>query len=601
MAGRYALIVANGAYRDPKLSRLRTPTTDAERLAGVLRDPRIGDFDVELSVDEPEHVLRRKIASFFAERQRDDLLLLHFSCHGLKDDSGQLYFAAPDTDVAQLEATALSAEFVSRQMTRSRSRKVIALLDCCYSGAFARGLRFRGGDQVDLDDHLGGHGRVILTASSAMEYAFEGEELTGTGNPSVFTTAVVKGLETGEADRDQDHRISVEELYDYVCEQVREITPDQSPNMLSHLEGELYVARSSYVVPVAPAELPRELTLAMESPLSGVREGAVSELAVLAGGSDPAMAEAARRALQELTDDDSRRVAAAAQRVLGVGEAAAPRPPARPEAAPHSAEAGRAATQAGDVAAPAPVARRRRALAPALAGLGALLVFAGMLVAATERLAPALKGMEVVSLAAAAVAAALALLRATRAAGGDRPGLELAVVVLAGIPLGCALAAEALEDDLGSTFSEGLVAAGALLIGAGGLVRTLRWAPRRPPRAASAVTLAAAAGLLLAIVLPWKDGQSVFTEVEAALGLLLIATAAVAAAAGVAGLRGASRATVLLAPLAPAAGLAALAAALTIYGWAIYSSYTLQAGAALTVLAGLAAAVAGCVAALRTR
>src|SRR6185436_4060163 len=96
------------------------------------------------------------------------------------------------------------------------------------------------------------------------------------GNPSVFTTAVVKGLETGEADRDQDHRISVEELYDYVCEQVREVTPDQTPNMLSHLEGELYVARSSYV---AQVELSPELLAAIESPLAGVREGVVSELA----------------------------------------------------------------------------------------------------------------------------------------------------------------------------------------------------------------------------------------------------------------------------------------------------------------------------------
>ena len=39
MPGRYALIVANGAYRDPKLSRLRTPTRDAEELARVLQRP----------------------------------------------------------------------------------------------------------------------------------------------------------------------------------------------------------------------------------------------------------------------------------------------------------------------------------------------------------------------------------------------------------------------------------------------------------------------------------------------------------------------------------------------------------------------------------
>jgi uncharacterized caspase-like protein len=55
----------------------------------------------------------------------------------------------------------------------------------------------------------------------------------------VFTAAVVKALETGEADRDQDRWISVRELYDYVCDEVREITPNQRPNMLSHLEGEL--------------------------------------------------------------------------------------------------------------------------------------------------------------------------------------------------------------------------------------------------------------------------------------------------------------------------------------------------------------------------
>src|SRR4029453_4799180 len=176
--GPYALIFANGGIRHPKLSPLRSPATDASELARVLSDPEIGAFEVELSTDEPEHVLRRRVGRFFADRKRDDLLLLHFSCHGLKDDSGQLYFAAADTEVENLEATAISAEFVSRQMTRSRSRKGVALLDCWQSGAIARGLQFRAGAEVDVEDHLGGHGRVVITASSAMEYAFEGDELS---------------------------------------------------------------------------------------------------------------------------------------------------------------------------------------------------------------------------------------------------------------------------------------------------------------------------------------------------------------------------------------------------------------------------------------
>ena len=71
----------------------------------------------------------------------------------------------------------------------------------------------------------------------------------------MFTTAVVKGLETGEADRDQDHRISVEELYDYVREQVREVTPDQSPNMPATSRGAVRRAQLQRR-PVPAAELP---------------------------------------------------------------------------------------------------------------------------------------------------------------------------------------------------------------------------------------------------------------------------------------------------------------------------------------------------------
>jgi hypothetical protein len=355
--GRHALIVATDTYADPKLRRLRAPAHDAEALADVLRDPEIGEFEVELASNESDAVLRRRIAAFFANRARDELLLLHFSCHGLKDDSGQLFFAASDTEVDHLDATAIPAEFVSRQMARSRSRNVLMLLDCCYSGAIARGLRFRAGESVDVNDHLGGSGRVIITASDAMEYAFEGDELTGEGQPSVFTSAVVKALASGEADRDQDHWISVRELYDYVCDQVRDITPNQRPNMLSHLEGELYVARSRWL---APATLPRELLDALENPIVSVREGAVRALAELMAGRDRALAAAARGQLEAVAaTDDSRRVSGAASEALGAPAAApaveAPLDPKPAPAPPAPREAGAAPPPAPPPSRPTPV------------------------------------------------------------------------------------------------------------------------------------------------------------------------------------------------------------------------------------------------------
>ena len=120
---RSALIIASDQYTDPGLQRLRAPASDAQALAAVLRDPGIGDFDVRTLLNEPAHVVNLAVEEFFADRQPGDLLLLHFSGHGIKDQDGELYFAAPNTVLGRLGATAVAAEFVNRRMSRSRSRR----------------------------------------------------------------------------------------------------------------------------------------------------------------------------------------------------------------------------------------------------------------------------------------------------------------------------------------------------------------------------------------------------------------------------------------------------------------------------------------------
>ena len=121
---RHALIVANSAYEDETLRQLRAPSRDADELARVLGAPEIGGFDVEQARNEPAHILRRRIARFFAERNVGDLLVLHISGHGVKDEDGSLYFATSDTDSHQLDATAIAADFLNRQMARSRSKSM---------------------------------------------------------------------------------------------------------------------------------------------------------------------------------------------------------------------------------------------------------------------------------------------------------------------------------------------------------------------------------------------------------------------------------------------------------------------------------------------
>ena len=315
MGTRSALIVANDSYQDPGLRKLRAPTQDARALESVLADPGIGGFDVRVLMNQSEAKLRREVAAFFADRAHDDLLLTHFSCHGVKDDSGQLYFATTDTDLTSLDATAIPAEFVNRHMTRSRSRRVVLLLDCCYSGAFARGMLARADQAVDLKERFEGRGRIVLTASSAMEYAFEEAELArAEGQPSIFTRALVRGLESGEADRDRDGRVSVNELYDYLFDEVRRLTPNQTPGRWNfEVQGDLLIARSPAV---RAATLPLELQQAIEHPIVRMRLAAAEELERLLIGGHAGLALAAREALALLAEDDSARVRAAARSVL---------------------------------------------------------------------------------------------------------------------------------------------------------------------------------------------------------------------------------------------------------------------------------------------
>ena len=130
---RSALIVASNEYQDPGLSELRAPAADAGALAEVLSDPEIGGFEVRTLLNEPAHLVNEAVEEFLTDRSPDDLLLLQFSCHGIKDQDGELYFAMANTRLRLLGATAVAADFVNRRMTQSRSHRIVLFLDCCYA------------------------------------------------------------------------------------------------------------------------------------------------------------------------------------------------------------------------------------------------------------------------------------------------------------------------------------------------------------------------------------------------------------------------------------------------------------------------------------
>ncbi|WP_051049666.1 caspase, EACC1-associated type [Nocardiopsis ganjiahuensis] len=322
-SGRHALIVATDTYEDEGLEHLLAPGEDAVALAGVLGNSEIGGFGVEVVRNGSAYMVSRRVEDFFADRSRSDSLLLHFSCHGLKNASGQLFFAAADTLPQRLSSSAVSADFVRGCMAECRARNIVLLLDCCYGGAFMEGMVPRAAGDVNVLDAFSeeglasGHGYAVITASNAMEYAFEGTRLSTDRQvcPSVFTRALTSGLASGEADLDADGRVSVNELYDYVYERVRQENPHQTPSRSINLQGDVYLARSSRRR-TGGEGLPEELRLAVSSPEVFSRRGAVTELCRLLQSQDGEVADAACRALHGLVRNDIRSIADEASQAL---------------------------------------------------------------------------------------------------------------------------------------------------------------------------------------------------------------------------------------------------------------------------------------------
>lgn len=329
--GRHALVVVTSRYEDAGLGALRAPAKDAAGLAEVLGDTSVGDFDVEVLTDPTVQRLRLAVEDFFADRSTKDTLLLHFSCHGVKNAAGKLFLAASDTYRARLAATAIPAEYVSTLMLESRAQRAVLFLDCCYAGAFERGMLTRAGSQVqvqesfhDLERTGGKRGRAVFTASSALEYAFEGDQPVSGGKPgagdgpSLFTGALVEGLRTGEADLDHDGEVGMSELADYVNERIRERTPHQTPQLwLFGSQGDLPIAHTGRRRAVA-ADLPIPLADAVRSDSRERKLWSVEDLGTLLCGPDVGVALAAHAALSELAADDSRRVAERASRALSL-------------------------------------------------------------------------------------------------------------------------------------------------------------------------------------------------------------------------------------------------------------------------------------------
>jgi hypothetical protein len=256
---RWAVVVGVGHYESPEIPRLRYTVPDAEAIYQVLVGP--AGFEKEhvfLLTDKTERKptlknIKWALGTFLARSaQKDDTVLIFFAGHGapevdqrgIERDGLAKYLIPSDAEPDDLYSTALPMDELQTIFGRIEAERVMVFLDACYSGAaggrtFAsKSVRALNVDDLFLERLTRSKGRAIITASRPAEVSIELPEF-GHG---LFTYYLLQGLQ-GAADLNRDGIVSLQELYEYVEQQVtqksRALGANQHPVMKGELEGVL--------------------------------------------------------------------------------------------------------------------------------------------------------------------------------------------------------------------------------------------------------------------------------------------------------------------------------------------------------------------------
>jgi uncharacterized caspase-like protein len=246
MEQKWALLIGNSRYDNKEYPPLEKSVADVQALAEALRNPSIGAFDgIQQLIDLPGETIRRDLDLFFQEKKREDLLLLYLTGHAVRDRGNRWYFICADTKSQTLRSTAISASFIRECMETCQSKQQVIIIDTCHAAAFFEGEKGTADIAEVATRQFAGYGRATLAAAGGTESAWEGDKSTPT---SIFTFYLVQGLITGKADKDKDGAITVDEWFDYTCEQVRSANADQTPRkQVENQHGSLIVARNPYL------------------------------------------------------------------------------------------------------------------------------------------------------------------------------------------------------------------------------------------------------------------------------------------------------------------------------------------------------------------
>jgi replicative superfamily II helicase len=242
----HGLFIGVDRYASPDVHNLASAVRDATALHALFTD-NLGT-DCRLVTDEDATVdrFRRELRDLQTSSSADDVVVVAFSGHGTNTHQIVTY----DSDLYNLPSTSLPLDELTELVSAIPAKHLLVVLDCCFSGgAGAKVLTVPltprgglGGIPLSTDallDRLAGTGRLILTAATADQEAYEDARI-GHG---LLTYHLLQAL-LGPEDVAHDGKISLLDLLQYVTQRVKgsasgTFRARQEPTLRGQWDGEV--------------------------------------------------------------------------------------------------------------------------------------------------------------------------------------------------------------------------------------------------------------------------------------------------------------------------------------------------------------------------
>ncbi|TDE10939.1 AAA domain-containing protein [Jiangella asiatica] len=242
---RAALLVGTAVYDHVDYPRLSTAAAGLRHMQQVLERPDVGMADVvRVVADATRTDMMRAIETFLDERELSDTVLVYLAGYaGVSTRDGRLFLVASDTDPADLEGTAVAADFLRQRLQECRAASKVVLLDHCAAGDEPDRLSVRGREVMPEPA-----GVYVISASRTLRPAADLADSASTLGTTRFTEEIVEGLLTGRVKSGLGAWVTADDLAAYVVDRLTErgVPADRLPATSTlAVSGNHVIARSA--------------------------------------------------------------------------------------------------------------------------------------------------------------------------------------------------------------------------------------------------------------------------------------------------------------------------------------------------------------------